>query len=86
MGVPNISGMKKPRTYKHADPALTEAFNRAGGLCVAASALSRTPASLSGWRKAPPEHVLALEAISGVSRHILRPDLYPPPITGGTGT
>ncbi|WP_197531982.1 transcriptional regulator [Paramagnetospirillum magneticum] len=77
--MPNILGMKKPRTYKHADAALTEAFNRSGGLCALAEKLERTPASLSGWRRVPPEHVLTIERISGVPRHVQRPDLYPPP-------
>ena len=29
-------------------------------------------------KRCPAEHVLALEAATGVSRHELRPDLYPP--------
>lgn len=30
-------------------------------------------------QKAPPNQVLAIEAATGVSRHELRPDIYPPP-------
>jgi len=30
------------------------------------------------WRHVPAELVLIVEQISGVSRHVLRPDLYPP--------
>lgn len=29
-------------------------------------------------RPLPPEHVLKVEAATGISRHELRPDIYPP--------
>ena len=32
------------------------------------------------WRRVPAERVLEVERLTGVSRHELRPDLYPPPI------
>lgn len=31
------------------------------------------------WTLCPPERVIALESLSGVSRSALRPDLYPEP-------
>lgn len=34
---------------------------------------------LHKMRRAPPDRVLAIEAATGVSRHDLRPDIYPPP-------
>jgi TorA maturation chaperone TorD len=34
--------------------------------------------SISGWSRVPAERVVAVEAASGVTRDILRPDLYPP--------
>jgi len=77
--------MKHARNYKNADAPLMEAFQKAGGLRRAAKALSRTPASLSGWKRCPAEHVLAIEAISGVPRERLRPDIYPPQLQGGGG-
>lgn len=33
--------------------------------------------SLYGWQRVPPDWVLTVEAITGISRHELRPDLYP---------
>lgn len=33
--------------------------------------------AVSQWKRCPHHHVLAVEAASGVSRHDLRPDLYP---------
>jgi DNA-binding transcriptional regulator YdaS (Cro superfamily) len=32
-----------------------------------------------GRRRIPAERVLAIEAATGISRHALRPDIYPPP-------
>jgi len=29
-------------------------------------------------KRLPPEHVLAVEVETGISRHLLRPDIYPP--------
>ena len=40
-----------------------------------------TQAAVSIWlskgQALPPEHVLAVEAATGISRHDLRPDIYP---------
>lgn len=40
-----------------------------------------TQPAVSGWirkkRRLPAEHVLPVEAATGVSRHDLRPDIYP---------
>lgn len=32
---------------------------------------------LNQSKQLPPQHVITAEAISGVSRHVLRPDIYP---------
>lgn len=36
--------------------------------------------TISKWeaRKVPAERVLDVERVTGISRHILRPDIYPP--------
>lgn len=36
-----------------------------------------TPQAISQWKQVPAERVLEVERVSGVSRHRLRPDLYP---------
>lgn len=61
-----------------------EAVNRAieagGGLQPLAAKLGVRYQALQKWRKSgrvPAERVLSVEAASGVSRHELRPDLYP---------
>ena len=39
--------------------------------------LGITHSAVSQWRRVPAERVLAVERLTGVSRHDLRPDLYP---------
>ena len=38
--------------------------------------LGITEQTLSQWKRVPPEHVLTIEHITGVSRHIQRPDIF----------
>ena len=35
-----------------------------------------TPQAISQWSQVPAERVPAVEAVSGVSRHLLRPDVF----------
>lgn len=42
-----------------------------------ASELGLTPGAISQWDRVPPTRVLDVERITGISRHVLRPDLYP---------
>lgn len=47
-----------------------------------AKAIGIKPQALTGWKasgRVPAERVLEVERISGVPRHEIRPDLYPPP-------
>ena len=39
------------------------------------------------WAQVPPEHVLTVEALTGVSRYIQRPDIFgaPPPAADQAG-
>lgn len=59
--------------------ALEEAISVAGGLVGLAKRLGVTPQAIDQWRlrKIPAERVLAVELATGVSRHLLRPDIYP---------
>lgn len=38
-----------------------------------------TPQAVSQWKQVPAERVIDVERVSGVSRHDLRPDIYPEP-------
>lgn len=49
----------------------------AGGPSKLADLLGINKASVSGWHAVPPARVLVIEKKTGVSRSVLRPDLYP---------
>ena len=60
--------------------ALQEAIDKAGGQVALAEKLRLGQSSISNWvtrKRIPAERVLDIERITGVSRHRLRPDLYP---------
>lgn len=57
--------------------ALRRAIDAAGGLAGLAEPLGITVQAISQWDEVPPRRVLAVERVSGVPRHELRPDLYP---------
>ena len=40
--------------------------------------LQITHGAVSNWRRVPAERVLDVERISGISRHVLRPDVFGP--------
>src|SRR5262249_4773966 len=58
------------------DPGLDEAINVAGGVGALAKKIGISQPSVSNWSRVPAERVLAVETATGVSRAILRPDLY----------
>ncbi|NUZ10024.1 helix-turn-helix domain-containing protein [Pseudoalteromonas sp. McH1-7] len=62
--------------------AIREAINVMGSQKKLAEAIGNgiTQQKISYWLmvgKVPAEHVLNIERVSGVSRHELRPDIYP---------
>jgi DNA-binding transcriptional regulator YdaS (Cro superfamily) len=59
------------------DTALERAIEAAGGLTKLATSLQITKQAVAQWDEVPPLRVLEVERVSGVSRHELRPDLYP---------
>ena len=61
------------------DTALEDAIKAAGGTAALARAINVTPQAISLWERVPAERVLAVEEATqqAVSRHDLRPDLYP---------
>ena len=63
--------------------ALKRAIDLAGGPTLVAGKLNVHQTTVSHWinrsEKAPVDWVLALEELTGVSRHELRDDIYGPP-------
>ncbi len=44
-----------------------------------AKACKITHGAVSQWKRVPAERVLDVEKITGIPRHLLRPDIYPNP-------
>lgn len=59
--------------------ALSEAKKAVGGNTGLSRALDGgvTPQAISQWKQVPAERTLEVERVTGISRHLLRPDLYP---------
>jgi len=58
------------------DSGLTEAIRAAGGVTELARQIGISQPSVSNWIRIPAERVVSVEAITGVNRSVLRPDLY----------
>ncbi|WP_336810908.1 Cro/CI family transcriptional regulator [Bosea sp. MMO-172] len=58
--------------------ALLKAVEAVGGPVSLARHLGISSQAVSQWKRVPPGRALAVEQLSGVSRHDLRPDLYGP--------
>ncbi|MBI1213590.1 MAG: hypothetical protein GC190_19200 [Alphaproteobacteria bacterium] len=67
--------------------ALKRAIGEIGGFAATGRLLDITRMAVSQWKVCPAQHVLEIEKHSGISRHVLRPDLYgkprkPSPVKG----
>ena len=58
------------------DPGLSEAIRAAGGVSGLARQIGISQPSISSWVRVPAERVVSVEAVTGVDRAVLRPDLY----------
>lgn len=54
-----------------------EAAAVVGGLSALARKLGINHSAFYRWREVPPNRVLDIERATGISRHDMRPDLYP---------
>ena len=61
----------------HREAGLEQAIRAIGGVSVLARSLGVAKPTVSLWRRIPAERVLSVEALTGLSRTVLRPDLYP---------
>jgi TorA maturation chaperone TorD len=71
-----VGGEKIGSTMR--DTGLEQAIRAAGGVASLARGIGIAQPSVSAWARIPAERVLAVEALTQVSRNILRPDLYGP--------
>src|SRR5471032_783103 len=58
------------------DPGLNEAIRVVGSVSELARQLGISQPSVSNWSKVPAERVISVEALTGVNRMVLRPDLF----------
>ncbi|QJP14696.1 helix-turn-helix domain-containing protein [Starkeya sp. ORNL1] len=61
------------------DEALLKAITHSETSSALALAIGVRPQAISQWKRVPVARVLAVEAATGIPRHELRPDIYPPP-------
>lgn len=61
------------------DHGLQVAIAATGGISALARSLGLTQPTVSTWKRVPAHRVIQVEAVSGISRRILRPDLYDVP-------
>jgi DNA-binding transcriptional regulator YdaS (Cro superfamily) len=61
------------------DRWLTEAIRRCGSRRQFAFKLGMSSQAVACWSRAPAERVVQIEAVTGVARYLLRPDLYQAP-------
>jgi TorA maturation chaperone TorD/DNA-binding transcriptional regulator YdaS (Cro superfamily) len=61
------------------DAGLERAIDAAGGVAELARKIGIAQPSVSNWNRVPAQRVIAVEGATGVSRKVLRPDLYSEP-------
>ena len=61
------------------DAGLKAAIDKAGSICQLARLLGLSQPTVSVWKRVPPHRVIQIEALTGVSRRVLRPDLFDVP-------
>lgn len=66
-------------TSNNRDAPLAMAIARAGGVGALARLLGLAQPTISCWKRVPPHRVIEVEGATGISRRILRPDLYDVP-------
>jgi len=58
------------------EEGLSEAIRAAGGVGALAQKIGISQPSVSNWTRVPTDRVRAVEAVTGISRAVLRPDLF----------
>lgn len=71
-----VSKFYRVKTMQDLKAITEKAISDAGGGAALAAQLNITRQAVYQWKVVPPQHVLDVERITGVSRHLLRPDLF----------
>lgn len=50
--------------------------SKRGRLTRLAEKLQLDPSTVLTWKRVPPQHCLIVEEFTGISRHVLRPDIF----------
>ena len=58
------------------DSGLAKAIKASGGIGRFARKVELSTQAIYNWKRVPAERVVEIEAISGIAREIMRPDLY----------
>ncbi len=66
-------------TRKLRDAGLVTAIEAAGGVGCLARMLGLSQPTVSIWKRVPPHRVIEVERLTGLSRRVLRPDLFDVP-------
>lgn len=66
-------------TSSNRDAGLATAIAHAGAVVALARLLGLSQPTVSCWKRVPPHRVIEIEASTGISRRILRPDLFDVP-------
>jgi DNA-binding transcriptional regulator YdaS (Cro superfamily) len=69
--------MATPTQLSSPADSLRAAVDAAGGNAALAALLGISRPAVAQWEVCPALRVLQVEALTGISRHQLRPDLYP---------
>lgn len=59
------------------DTGLATAIDAVGGIRPLARIIGVSQPAVSNWKRVPADRVLAVESATGITRTVLRPDLYP---------
>ncbi len=59
------------------DPIILVAASRVGGVIRMSELMGLSRSAVALWRRVPAERALQVEALTGVPRWLLRPDVYP---------
>ena len=71
--------MRFNNVMRDRDPIVDEVIRTAGTLAKVGDACGITAQAVADWSRVPAHQVIAVEALTGIPRERLRPDLYGAP-------